>query len=81
MEETPRCDRLKAWRPTVHCIPVIAVRGADEAPLRQPVRTGQSTIDGIIRATNVLFAGKRFVVAGYGWTGRGVAFARADERP
>src|SRR5437762_7437679 len=35
--------------------------------------TGQSTIDGIIRATNVLFAGKRFVVAGYGWTGRGVA--------
>src|SRR5258706_11030590 len=35
--------------------------------------TGQSTIDGIIRATNVLIAGKRFVVAGYGWTGRGVA--------
>jgi adenosylhomocysteinase len=35
--------------------------------------TGQSTIDGIIRATNVLLAGKRFVVAGYGWTGRGVA--------
>ncbi|MDQ3889045.1 MAG: adenosylhomocysteinase, partial [Actinomycetota bacterium] len=35
--------------------------------------TGQSTIDGIIRATNVLFAGRKFVVAGYGWTGRGVA--------
>ncbi len=35
--------------------------------------TGQSTIDGIIRATNVLLAGKRFVVAGYGWVGRGVA--------
>src|ERR671914_681713 len=35
--------------------------------------TGQSTVDGIIRATNVLFAGKRFVVAGYGWVGRGVA--------
>src|SRR5213594_521954 len=35
--------------------------------------TGQSTIDGIIRATNVLLAGKRFVVAGYGWAGRGVA--------
>src|SRR6202008_2424976 len=31
------------------------------------------TIDGIIRATNVLLAGKRFVVAGYGWVGRGVA--------
>src|SRR5574337_2158829 len=35
--------------------------------------TGQSTIDGIIRATNVLLAGKRFVVCGYGWVGRGVA--------
>ena len=35
--------------------------------------TGQSTIDGIIRATNVLLAGKTFVVAGYGWCGRGVA--------
>ena len=35
--------------------------------------TGQSTIDGIIRATNVLLAGRRFVVAGYGWVGRGVA--------
>src|SRR5881392_1659946 len=36
--------------------------------------TGQSTIDGIIRATNVLLAGKRFVVAGYGWVGRVGAF-------
>jgi adenosylhomocysteinase len=35
--------------------------------------TGQSTIDGIIRATNVLLAGKRFVIAGFGWVGRGVA--------
>src|SRR2546430_10380444 len=35
--------------------------------------TGQSTIDGIIRATNVLLAGKKFVVGGYGWVGRGVA--------
>jgi adenosylhomocysteinase len=35
--------------------------------------TGQSTIDGIIRATNVLLAGKHFVVAGYGWCGRGLA--------
>jgi adenosylhomocysteinase len=35
--------------------------------------TGQSTIDGIVRATNVLLAGKRFVVAGYGWCGRGLA--------
>ena len=35
--------------------------------------TGQSTIDGILRATNTLIAGKVFVVAGYGWCGRGVA--------
>jgi adenosylhomocysteinase len=35
--------------------------------------TGQSTIDGVIRATNVLLAGKVFVVAGYGWCGRGLA--------
>jgi adenosylhomocysteinase len=35
--------------------------------------TGQSTLDGIIRATNILLAGKTFVVVGYGWCGRGVA--------
>ena len=35
--------------------------------------TGQSTIDGIMNATNLLIAGKTFVVAGYGWTGRGIA--------
>jgi adenosylhomocysteinase len=35
--------------------------------------TGQSTVDGIIRATNVLVAGRTFVVAGYGWCGKGVA--------
>src|SRR5512135_2239248 len=35
--------------------------------------TGQSTVDGIVRATNVLLAGKKFVIAGYGWCGRGLA--------
>jgi adenosylhomocysteinase len=35
--------------------------------------TGQSTIDGILRATNILLAGKNFVVCGYGWCGRGLA--------
>lgn len=35
--------------------------------------TGQSTLDGIVRATNILLAGKNFVVAGYGWCGRGLA--------
>jgi adenosylhomocysteinase len=35
--------------------------------------TGQSTVDGIVRATNILLAGKNFVIAGYGWCGRGLA--------
>jgi adenosylhomocysteinase len=35
--------------------------------------TGQSTIDGILRATNILLAGKNFVICGYGWCGRGIA--------
>jgi adenosylhomocysteinase len=35
--------------------------------------TGQSTIDGILRATNILLAGKKFVIAGYGWCGKGIA--------
>lgn len=35
--------------------------------------TGQSTVDGIVRATNILLAGKNFVVSGYGWCGRGLA--------
>jgi len=39
--------------------------------------TGQSAIDGILRATNILFAGKTVVVGGYGWVGRGIA-SRAD---
>lgn len=39
--------------------------------------TGQSTIDGILRATNILLAGKIFVVCGYGWCGRGVAMRAA----
>jgi adenosylhomocysteinase len=54
--------------------PVIAVNEARTKHLfDNRYGTGQSTIDGIIRATNVLIAGKRFVVAGYGWVGRGVA--------
>jgi adenosylhomocysteinase len=54
--------------------PIIAVNDANTKHLfDNRYGTGQSTIDGIIRATNVLLAGKRFVVAGYGWVGRGVA--------
>ena len=54
--------------------PIVAVNGAKTKHLfDNRYGTGQSTIDGIIRATNVLLAGRRFVVSGYGWTGRGVA--------
>ncbi|MFZ5855709.1 MAG: adenosylhomocysteinase [Chloroflexota bacterium] len=54
--------------------PVIAVNDALTKHLfDNRYGTGQSTVDGIIRATNVLLAGKRFIVAGYGWCGRGLA--------
>jgi adenosylhomocysteinase len=54
--------------------PVIAVNDALTKHLfDNRYGTGQSTLDGIIRATNVLLAGKRFIVAGYGWCGRGLA--------
>jgi adenosylhomocysteinase len=54
--------------------PVIAVNDAQTKHLfDNRYGTGQSTLDGIVRATNVLLAGKRFVVAGYGWCGRGLA--------
>src|SRR6266550_2852141 len=54
--------------------PIIAVNEAQTKHMfDNRYGTGQSTIDGIIRATNVLLAGKRFVVSGYGWVGRGVA--------
>src|SRR5213595_3848477 len=54
--------------------PIIAVNEAQTKHLfDNRYGTGQSTVDGIIRATNVLLAGKKFVVAGYGWVGRGVA--------
>ena len=54
--------------------PIIAVNDADTKHLfDNRYGTGQSTVDGIIRATNVLLAGSHFVVCGYGWCGRGVA--------
>lgn len=54
--------------------PIIAVNDAMTKHLfDNRYGTGQSTLDGIIRATNVLLAGKTFVVAGYGWCGRGLA--------
>lgn len=54
--------------------PIVAINESDTKHLfDNRYGTGQSTVDGIIRATNVLLAGKNFVVAGYGWCGRGVA--------
>src|SRR5215216_3134040 len=74
-ETTTGVIRLKAMEvDKVLKFPVIAVNDALTKHLfDNRYGTGQSTIDGIIRATNVLLAGKRFVVAGYGWVGRGVA--------
>ena len=54
--------------------PIIAVNDADTKHLfDNRYGTGQSTIDGILRSTNILIAGLNFVVAGYGWCGRGLA--------
>jgi adenosylhomocysteinase len=54
--------------------PILAVNDADTKHFfDNRYGTGQSTLDGILRATNVLFAGSRVVICGYGWCGRGVA--------
>jgi len=54
--------------------PIVAVNEADTKHMfDNRYGTGQSTLDGIIRATNVLLAGKKVVIAGYGWVGRGLA--------
>ncbi len=58
--------------------PIVAVNDADTKHLfDNRYGTGQSTVDGIIRATNRLVAGSNFVVSGYGWCGRGVAMRAA----
>jgi adenosylhomocysteinase len=74
-ETTTGVIRLKAMEADgVLGFPVIAVNEAHTKQLfDNRYGTGQSTIDGIIRATNVLLAGKNVVIAGYGWCGRGVA--------
>jgi adenosylhomocysteinase len=76
MEETTTgVNRLRAMeRDGVLRFPVIAVNDAQTKHFfDNRYGTGQSTIDGIIRATNVLLAGRKVVVCGYGWCGKGVA--------
>src|SRR5437867_1994667 len=77
-ETTTGVIRLRSMeREGVLAFPVIAVNDADTKHLfDNRYGTGQSAIDGILRATNVLIAGKQVVVGGYGWVGRGIA-ARA----
>src|SRR4249919_858615 len=74
-ETTTGVIRLKALEAEGKLgFPIIAVNEAmTKHMFDNRYGTGQSTVDGIIRATNVLLAGKRMVIAGYGWVGRGVA--------
>src|SRR5213595_1354718 len=74
-ETTTGVIRLKALEAEGKLgFPIIAVNEAQTKHMfDNRYGTGESTIEGIIRATNVLLAGKRFVVGGYGWVGRGVA--------
>ena len=76
MEETTTgVIRLRAMeKDGVIPFPVIAVNDAETKHFfDNRYGTGQSTLDGVIRATNMLIAGKQVVVAGYGWCGKGVA--------
>lgn len=68
-------SRLRAMaRQAALSCPMIALNKAETRQLFDNLYgSGQSTIDGILRATNFLLAGSRFVVVGYGWCGRGVA--------
>src|SRR5438045_5385296 len=74
-ETTTGVIRLRALeRDGALAFPVIAVNDADTKHFfDNRYGTGQSTLDGILRATNILLAGKTMVVAGYGWCGKGIA--------
>ena len=74
-ETTTGVIRLRAMaKDGMLAYPIIAVNDADTKHMfDNRYGTGQSTIDGIVRATNFLLAGSKFVVAGYGWCGRGLA--------
>ncbi len=80
-ETTTGVIRLKSMaRNKVLRYPIIAVNDAKTKHLfDNRYGTGQSTIDGILRATNILLAGINFVIAGYGWCGRGIAMRAEGE--
>ena len=80
-ETTTGVIRLKSMaRNKVLRCPIIAVNDANTKHLfDNRYGTGQSTIDGILRATNILLAGINFVIAGYGWCGRGIAMRAEGE--
>src|SRR6476659_9560762 len=74
-ETTSGINRLKAWyKKKLISYPIIAVNQSKTKHLfDNRYGTGQSTVEGILRTTGVLLAGKRVVVCGYGWVGKGVA--------
>ena len=78
-ETTTGVIRLKSLeRQNMLMFPIVAVNDANTKHLfDNRYGTGQSTIDGVLRATNILLAGKNLVVSGYGWCGRGVAMRGA----
>ena len=74
-ETTTGCIRLRSMAQEGKLLyPIITVNDADTKHFfDNRYGTGQSTVDGITRATNILWAGKKVVICGYGWCGRGVA--------
>ena len=74
-ETTAGLSRLRALQAAgVLACPILAINESRaERAFNDRLGTGQSTVDGILRATDILLAGRTLVVLGYGWTGRGVA--------
>jgi len=80
-ETTTGVIRLKSMaKNKILSYPIIAVNDANTKHMfDNRYGTGQSTIDGILRATNILLAGLNFVIAGYGWCGKGLAMRAKGE--
>ncbi len=74
-ETTSGINRFKAWsKKKLITYPIIAVNQSNTKYLfDNRYGTGQSSIEGILRTTGILLAGKRVIVCGYGWVGKGIA--------